>query len=49
MFQCYRVNSVSIFVIFMWICDMKVCLKMRRFTVEYMCMLFVGDGFKYRF
>jgi hypothetical protein len=39
----YRVYSVSIVNILMWICEV-LYTKRRRFTVDYLCVLFVGDG-----
>jgi hypothetical protein len=45
-FLVYRVSSVSTDNILMWICGMLYAIRSRRFTVDYLCVLFLGDGFK---
>jgi hypothetical protein len=40
----YRIYSVSTDNILMWIRDVQYAIKMRQFTIEYVCVLFVGDG-----
>jgi hypothetical protein len=42
----YRVSSVSTDNILMWICGVLYAIRGTRFTVDYLCVLFLRDSFK---
>jgi hypothetical protein len=44
--SAYGVYSMSIASILMWISKVWYALKRRRFSIRYLCMLFMGDGVK---
>jgi hypothetical protein len=48
LFLVYRVYSVSIYNILVWICEIWYTVW-RQFTIDCLCVPFVGDGVKGRF